>query len=63
MASIAPERRPPGSGNEDGEDGEDGEEDDAEDGEDDATASAPLAATSEIFEKAAFFPMPRKEPS
>ena len=60
MASIAPERRPPGSGNEDG---EDGEEDDAEDGEDDATASAPLAATSEIFEKAAFFPMPRKEPS
>jgi len=62
MASIAPERRPPGSGNEDGEDGEGEEEDDAEDGED-ATASAPLAATSEIFEKAAFLPMPRKEPS
>jgi hypothetical protein len=57
-ASTAPERRPLGSGNEDEEEEED---DDAEDGEDAAT-SAPLAATSEIFD-AAFFPRPRKEPS
>jgi hypothetical protein len=55
-ASTAPERRPLGSGNE-----EEEEDDDAEDGEDAAT-SAPLAATSEIFD-AAFFPRPRKEPS